>query len=167
MCEKLCRKCGVVKPLGSFYRDSKLSDGHQNYCKDCKRILDQAYRSANAERVTEKQRLWAANHPEKRAEISRIWVQNNRDRRNQHNRSWIERNEEKKRCYNLVAGAIRSGRLVADTECLICKSSGVLLEAHHQDYSKPLAVMWLCDPCHKRLHIEQRRTERTLERKSA
>jgi ribosomal protein S27AE len=26
--------------------------------------------------------------------------------------------------------------------------------AHHEDYDKPLEVMWLCQPCHKQRHKE-------------
>jgi hypothetical protein len=26
--------------------------------------------------------------------------------------------------------------------------------AHHEDYDRPLDVMWLCQPCHKQRHKE-------------
>jgi hypothetical protein len=26
--------------------------------------------------------------------------------------------------------------------------------AHHEDYDKPLEVVWLCQPCHKQRHKE-------------
>lgn len=32
---KLCRKCGLEKPLDHFYRLRKGKDGRQSYCKDC------------------------------------------------------------------------------------------------------------------------------------
>ena len=33
--EKLCTRCGVVKPLEDFARASKRTDGRQSVCKDC------------------------------------------------------------------------------------------------------------------------------------
>jgi hypothetical protein len=46
--------------------------------------------------------------------------------------------------------AIRRGRLVRDS----CEKSGCLeiAEAHHDDYSKPLEVRWLCRLHHEELH---------------
>ncbi len=46
--------------------------------------------------------------------------------------------------------AKRQGRLVPQP-CEICDSTRVI-EAHHQDYTKPLNVNWLCASCHRTLH---------------
>ncbi len=44
---------------------------------------------------------------------------------------------------------IRAGRMKAEP----CKMCGVnKTEAHHKDYSKPLAVVWLCKKHHEELH---------------
>jgi ribosomal protein S27AE len=36
--------------------------------------------------------------------------------------------------------------------CIRCGNEKSL--AHHEDYDKPLDVMWLCQPCHKQRHKE-------------
>lgn len=33
--EKSCSKCGVVKPIESFYRTAKMRDGRLSWCKEC------------------------------------------------------------------------------------------------------------------------------------
>jgi hypothetical protein len=37
--------------------------------------------------------------------------------------------------------------------CAHCLADGV--ERHHPDYAKPIDVVWLCRPCHLKLHRDQ------------
>lgn len=37
---KICKKCGVLKPLAGFSRNKNLKDGLQWWCKDCKKLHD-------------------------------------------------------------------------------------------------------------------------------
>jgi transposase-like protein len=30
------------------------------------------------------------------------------------------------------------------------------MDAHHDDYSKPLRVRWLCRKCHRRYHADEK-----------
>jgi len=66
-------------------------------------------------------------------------------------RSWIERNPEKRAAHIVVGNAVRDGKLVKQP----CEKCGAAdrVHAHHDDYSKPLDVRWLC-PLH---HGEERR----------
>lgn len=43
--------------------------------------------------------------------------------------------------------AYRNGKLIKPQKCSICELSK-RLEIHHEDYSKPLVVIWLCRKCH-------------------
>lgn len=58
-----------------------------------------------------------------------------------------------------VAEALRRGTLVRPDTCSQCGimagalnagGRAVKIEGHHADYSKPLAVVWLCKTCHGR-----------------
>ena len=46
--------------------------------------------------------------------------------------------------------AIKKGFL-KKTPCIIC-GSVYRIEGHHQDYSKPLTVLWLCQSHHRKIH---------------
>ena len=58
----------------------------------------------------------------------------------------IERYPEKDRARRAVKHAVKSGKLVK-TPCELCGNEKVV--AHHDDYSKPLEVRWVCRHCHR------------------
>jgi hypothetical protein len=56
---------------------------------------------------------------------------------------------ERKRARKQCAYAIKTGKLIRQP----CEQCGKpKSEAHHDDYSKPLDVRWLCRPCHGAVH---------------
>ena len=63
---------------------------------------------------------------------------------------------QKKTARNQVTLAIASGQL-AHQPCEVCGAEpGIVdgrqvIEAHHDDYSRPLDIRWLCDPCHHKI----------------
>ena len=63
-----------------------------------------------------------------------------------------ERYPEKIVARKITYLAIRKGTLVRQP-CEICDSD-VDIAAHHDDYSKPLEVRWLCRKCHHKWHME-------------
>lgn len=52
-----------------------------------------------------------------------------------------------------VSRALKSGKLVRPDHCALCKTP-CLPNGHHDDYSKPLDVIWCCDSCHGKRHAE-------------
>lgn len=58
-----------------------------------------------------------------------------------------------------VSTAKRSGKLKKPASCELCGDDTVFLVAHHEDYSKPLEVNWLCYFCHSQLHALHDRHE--------
>lgn len=63
------------------------------------------------------------------------------------------RDRQKERVRRMAREAIKVGTLVRQP-CERCGSSTV--QAHHDDYSKPLDVRWLCRKDHMALHREER-----------
>lgn len=50
-----------------------------------------------------------------------------------------------------VREALKSGKITKPLLCEVCEEEKVL-EAHHNDYSKPLSVNWYCRQCHAYKH---------------
>lgn len=64
---------------------------------------------------------------------------------------WRRANKAKYLAHLAVEAAQRRGELVKGP-CEVCGTSEGLIDAHHDDYSKPLDVRWLCRAHHTRLH---------------
>jgi hypothetical protein len=54
--------------------------------------------------------------------------------------------QPKQRARCVLGNEIRQGRIIPPSSCENCGAAKP--EAHHEDYSKPLDVKWLCRPCH-------------------
>ncbi len=65
-----------------------------------------------------------------------------------------QRAPEKTAARRAVKQALRSGRMVRQP-CERCGKTG-RIHAHHEDYSKPLDVRWLCPIHHAEAHLEMR-----------
>lgn len=135
---KECFKCKTVKPLTEFYKHSMMADGHLNKCKECTKSDANKHRSDNLEKIRayDRERGKLAHRIKQRIEVTRAW-----------------RAEDKRRqkAHSAVSAAIRNGRIQRQP-CIRCGEVKSL--AHHEDYDKPLEVMWLCQPCHKQRHKE-------------
>lgn len=66
-------------------------------------------------------------------------------------RKWNAANPDKRRAQKLVESALRNGTM-ARQPCERCGDPKA--HAHHEDYTKPLEVVWLCPRHHKARHRE-------------
>lgn len=142
---KPCIRCGEVKPLDDFYRHARMADGRLNKCIACVKEYERQRRLSilstpeglQAERARGRDKYW------------RLYRGVKRVRNPVTTRQWIERNPEKRAAHTAVGNALRSGKLVRQP-CETCGDPQV--DAHHEDYSQPLSVRWLCKKHHLELH---------------
>lgn len=131
---KECFKCLETLPLAAFYRHPETADGRLGKCKECTKADCRASRNANLAhyRSYDRQRVRGKGVlAEKR-------------------KSYRGRNPEKYKAHMAVNNALRGGRLIKGP-CEVCGSrQGV--QAHHDDYGKPLEVRWLCVEHHNTHH---------------
>lgn len=146
---KTCFKCEREKPVDEFYRHPQMADGRLSKCKECTRQDVKANRDANRDYY-----LWfdrvRANLPH-RVASRKVYAEMNRGNAlsAQKKDEWRKRNTDKARAHRLVRHAIRSGALVRKP-CEVCGETDS--QAHHDDYTKPLAVRWLCSTHHGEHH---------------
>ncbi len=135
---KECFKCKTIKPLSEFYKHSAMGDGHLNKCKECTKNDATAHRNKNLEKIRAYDRD-RAKAPERSKAAQEITA------------AWRKADNRRTRAHIAVARAVRKGSLVR-SPCIRCGEQKSL--AHHEDYDKPLEVVWLCQPCHKQRHKE-------------
>lgn len=154
---KICICCCLRKPLDAFYTHPKMRDGRLNKCKSCCKEYQKQRREDLSFRYLDNQRR-------KRRYEDNIQSERNCRRTYQVSlrgsivhtkatRKWRVNNPEKYKAHVVVGNALRDGKLKKG-KCRGCGSLDV--HAHHEDYSRPLEVVWLCDSCHKNRHGEMR-----------
>lgn len=133
---KLCRHCSEWLPMTAFYKHAQMADGHLNVCRECVKRRVRKHRFEN-DSVREYDRT-RSKDPERKAMASEIGKRYNKEHR------------ARKHATLLVARALKSGKLEKGP-CHFCETTE-RIEGHHNDYSKPLDVIWLCARCHRKLH---------------
>lgn len=146
---KTCSKCGRTLPLAMFSRDSRSSDGFQYVCKRCVSEYNRSLYALNREAKKAAVRQYKSENPEKVLE-TRLAI--------------CAKRPNQKNAYRAMDAAIAAGVMQRPRVCsgCGCSDSEHRIEAHHHDYTRPLDVIWLCTPCHRRL--DQRRALREAAR---
>ena len=75
---------------------------------------------------------------------------------------WTRANKHKRRAHSIVAVAVKNGRISRPANCQECGNVGTggRIFGHHDDYSKPLDVRWLCGVCHRAADLQRQEAER-------
>jgi hypothetical protein len=69
-------------------------------------------------------------------------------------RRYLKKYPEKVKAHRIVYNAVKSGELKR-LPCWIC--GALKVEAHHEDYSKPLEVIWVCNKHHYQFDLNRKR----------
>ena len=148
---KVCKECGVKKEIGSFYKHSKMLDGHLNKCIDCVKARVKKHRTANLDRVRQYDKS-RANQPQRvQARKDYVATKQGKETRKKAGQAYNKRYPLKYASHVITGNAIRDGKLVRPDKCSTCDSTEKI-EGHHDDYTKPFDVCWLCEACHKEWH---------------
>lgn len=133
---KKCSKCLLIYSSYLFPKDRQKVDGIYPACKECCRKRNRRYACSHTTLIKEKYKDIYKTPKEKErlrnlAEIMR------------------KKYPEKMMARRQVFLALSRGSITKEI-CECCSDSKV--HAHHEDYSKPLEVRWLCGKHHRELH---------------
>ncbi len=135
---EICFKCHTEKPIDDFYKHPKMANGHLGKCKDCTK-LDVSNRSRTPDGRT-RDRARRRNNERRKQQ----W-------RDQSKRQRLKPENKIKNSARLkLRRAVLHG-LIQKSLCVVCGSINV--HAHHQDYSRPYDIIWLCPLHHSAVHV--------------
>ena len=148
---KRCFKCGEDKSFSSFYKHKQMGDGYLGKCKECAKKDVAKHREENLEKIHayERQRNMLPHRIAARAEYSNTEAY--RQIASKSKKQYKIDNPIKYAAHTTLGNAIRDGKLFKQS-CETCQDPKV--HGHHDDYSKPLEVRWLCAIHHKEWHRE-------------
>jgi len=133
-----CSKCDLVKPISDFLKKKHNKSGYCGYCKSC---------------YNKQQREYMREFREKNRKQCREYYARNREERISKVRKYQQENPEKQYAQNKINKAIKRGIIERPDNCSNPKCNNTEnIEGHHEDYSKPLEVVWLCGVCHKKIN---------------
>ena len=126
---KICSSCNETLDLTNFYKGTRK-------CKDCtKKAVSLNYRK-NKAHYQEYDRKREATESRKK------------DKKKSQDKHRSE-NPDKYKARTALGNALRDKRIVK-VPCEVCGDEKS--QAHHDDYSKPLDVKWLCFKHHRQVH---------------
>lgn len=131
---KRCPVCNAVKTRAEFYPCPSRSDGLRSTCKECEK--------ANRKKLRSYYREYKRNRYRQDPEFRQRVLATNQKYRDK----YPERMVTQDKFYY----AIESG-LIKKQPCFICGTMKNV-QAHHNDYSNPYDVVWVCPKHHRRIH---------------
>lgn len=110
-----------------------MANGYFGKCKECTKEDVRLNYQKRWNRKQEYERLRSTEAERKRLRV-------------EYQRNMRARNPEKYKARTAIGNAVRDGRIIR-LPCEMCGSKKS--HGHHDAYSKPLDVRWLCHKCHR------------------
>lgn len=132
----LCTTCEEFKQKSDFYLNKRSPIGITSECKKChcRTSMDTRDRGLARDRNRVHMRRARSLDPDKFRERERDAARK-------------RVNDERRQARYQLNLAVARGHIIRPAQCTRCGESQKL-HAHHDDYSKPLEVRWLCTECH-------------------
>jgi ribosomal protein S27AE len=141
-----CSRCARTLGTEGFYWDPRRGTARMP-CKGCQ-CASERIRRARPE-VKESERAYKAANRHRHQEHSKRYRLRHPGAETERTRKWSAENPEKRRAHGMVWNEIRGGRLIKQP-CEVCGEGPA--HAHHDDYSRPTDVRWLCAIHHAEFH---------------
>jgi hypothetical protein len=140
--------CGVTSETAEFYNrvNTRCKECHKRKVRENRAAKADYYRAYDAQRFQEDPRVRARHKAYRETKAGKEAMARGR-------KNWLSKNPEKRAAHVILNNAVRDGRVEKPKECQRCGTSKGRIHGHHEDYTKPLDVIWLCHGCHMKEHF--------------
>lgn len=141
----ICVKCGIDRGNEFYSRDRT--------CKECRKRRVRENRAEKIDYYREYDKNRFQNDPKVLARHKRYQkTPKGKAAMDAARKKFLVNNPEKRAAHIRLGNAIRDGAILKPPKCSSCGVTGVRIHGHHDDYSKPLDVIWVCSKCHWKIH---------------
>lgn len=154
---KICSKCKIEKDETEFYKRRTAKDGLMSACKKCTLKSNRRYNQTNRGKDSNR-RAVEIYYQSNRGKLTIQEYQQSDKRkayRKEYQASFRIRKPEVIKAYNEVNKAVKSGKLIKQP----CHCGETKVGGHHEDYSRPLDVIWLCSKHHGELEKSNKKSQ--------
>lgn len=144
---KVCENCLVEKNLDRFYKYKSGSPAR--LCKDCKNAESKTNYYANIDRRKETSRAWLESDRGKSITAAYRKSERGKAAFKRGADAYAKRYPVKNAAQTMLGNAVQAGK-IKRLPCEVCGADKA--HGHHDDYSKPLDVRWLCRKHHVDWH---------------
>lgn len=132
---KECCVCHAVLPISEYYPYSKDKSRPMAYCKNCHKLRMRQATLKYADKRKAARAIYRMRPKVKAREMATT-------------KKMYSLYREKQLARMKVYNAVKNGKL----KRLACWCGDIKVQAHHDDYNKPLEVRWLCRRHHNEVH---------------
>jgi len=144
--ERTCNICGTTSAKSEFYNSmtSRCKDCHKKKTRQNRAQKVDYYRAYDAARFQKDPKVKERHKRYQATEGGKAASQKAREK-------WLSNNQVKRAAHIILGNAVRDGRMAKPKTCQVCHAGG-RVHGHHDDYAKPLDVIWCCPKCHTEIH---------------
>jgi ribosomal protein S27AE len=148
---KTCRQCNIEKDLSNFYVHKAMLDGYLNKCKECVKARIAKHRELNIDYINDydKKRAMLPHRVKAREEYRK--TENGKNSIKKAHKFYKQKFPMVYAAHVILSNSIKYGKIEKQFLCSECGNDNQI-QAHHDDYTKPLDVRWLCVKCHNKWH---------------
>lgn len=149
---KKCSRCKDFKDESKFDKRKRNKDDLCYECKTCKKT----YRNPHKKEKKSYDKIRYKNNKREILAKIKIYRQTPKGKKatKKVGKKWRKNNPEKKKAHYILNYAVEIGKIIKPETCSKCGRTDCKIESHHISYAKgrELDVIWLCVPCHVKLH---------------